>query len=530
MTPLVAVRGVVDGFVGRVTMYRLLTIVLTATAVVYLLFTATGVIEGLSTTDNLLALVVVVVASYAANRLLGPLWGVRPHGESAVITGLLLFFLFVPLPTTATTANLAWLAGAAVLANLSKYVLAWRGRHVLNPAAAGALLVVLAQWAVGRDLTINPIWQTAASEPLLPFVAVGALLVLWRTGRLDVGLVFVVLAGAGVVLTLVLAFDTPVADALRTAAYSYPIVFLGGFMLSEPLTLPPRRWQQWLVAAVVAVLFVYPLASQPVLGVAPFTWGPVTATPELALLVGNLLAFVLARRTGVVLETTGVRALSADTVEVAFRPRRDVRFVPGQYLELHVPHAGADGRGVRRVFSISSPPSSDTLTVAVRVPETSSSFKKALVGLDEGERVRATGVHGDFVWPRDAGRDADRPLLLVAGGIGITPFLSQLRAGRARDVVLVYGVPDGDDVPYRDELVATGVRVVLVSPRRPADLPEHWTHVASPFVTGAVVDETVPDAASRRAYVSGSPAMVNALRTDLRRRCASLRTDAFTGY
>lgn len=529
-------RPSIDGLLGRVTMYRLVTIVLAAIIAVYLVFTATGVIEGLSTLGNAVALVVLLVAAVGSNRLLGLAWRVKPHDESAVITALILFFLFVPLPEAGRgegpgfgAANLAWLAAAAVLANASKYVLAWRGRHVLNPAAAGALLVVLAQWAVGRESSINALWQTAATEALAPFVALGALLVLWRTRRLDVGIVFVVVAATLVLVGLTVGFGTPFSQAWQTTLYSYPILFAAGFMVSEPQTLPPRRWQQLAVAAVMGAMLGFPTFAD-VIGVVPPTLGPVTMTPELAIVVGNLVAFALARRSGVVLETTGTRRLAGDTWEVAFRPRRPVRFEPGQYLELHLPHDGADRRGVRRVFSIASPPADDDLRVAVRVPEPASSFKRALVGLREGDRVRATGVHGDFVWPRATSRRGARPLLLVAGGIGVTPFLSQLRAGEPRDVVLVYGVPDGDAVPFRDELVATGVRVVLVSPERPADLPDGWTHVAAPAVSGEVVDEAVPDAADRVAYVSGPPAMVSAVRPALRRRCAGVRTDYFSGY
>ncbi|RYJ00260.1 MAG: oxidoreductase, partial [Actinomycetales bacterium] len=127
-TALTAWRDVLDRTLGRVTMYRLVTIVLVALVAVYALFTATGVIEGLSTGKNLIALLVLLVASVVSNRLLGLVWRIRPHTESAVITALLLFFLFVPV--TEGTENLAWLAAAAVLANASKYVLAWRGRHL----------------------------------------------------------------------------------------------------------------------------------------------------------------------------------------------------------------------------------------------------------------------------------------------------------------------------------------------------------------------------------------------------------------
>ncbi len=201
-----------------------------------------------------------------------------------------------------------------------------------------------------------------------------------------------------------------------------------------------------------------------------------------------------------------------------------MRLRAGQYLELQLPHA-SDIRGVRRVFTVASTPDADTVDIAVRVPEDCSSFKRELAALQPGDEVHATGVSGDFVWSRGAA-----PVLLVAGGIGVTPFLSQVRHEPDRDAVLVYGVPSATAVPYRDELVAAGTQVVLVSPDEPADLPVGWSHVQAAFVTGELVREAVPDASGRRAYVSGPPAMVSPVATHLRRHRVRTRTDHFTGY
>ena len=65
------------------------------------------------------------------------------------------------------------------------------------------------------------------------------------------------------------------------------MLFFVGFMLTEPLTLPPRRWQQLALAAVVGLLFAV-----------PYNLGFVANSPELALLVGNLLAFAAGQRGG----------------------------------------------------------------------------------------------------------------------------------------------------------------------------------------------------------------------------------------
>lgn len=527
MNPVVVVRDLLDRQLGRVTMYRLVTIVLSVIAVVMLAYTAAGTFEDPYTVKaELLTLVVLLIASYGSNRVFGLLWRIKPHGESAVITALLLFFLF---PPESDVAGLAWIAVSAVLGNLSKYVLAWRGRHVFNPAAAGAYLVYLIPEIVdpeSQDRIFAGWW--VASEKLLPFVAIGALLVLWRTRRLDIGLTFIVIAGALGIYAQMQPVEplTPKSfgDAFTYTVNSTAIVFLAGFMLSEPLTLPPRRAQQLVVAAVTAVVFAYPSLVL-TFTISPPDLGVVQVNQALALLVGNLVAFAFARRRGLALELEETRQLSDETHELTFRSRRPVSFTPGQYVELTVPHAGMDGRGARRTFSISSPPEPDgRMSFALRVPPRSSSFKKALLALEPGQVVHGTGVGGDFVWPSDP----DVPLLLVAGGIGITPFVSQLKHAPDRDVILVYGAPSPDEVPFADELA--DVRVVLVCPGRPAALPERWTHVEAPFLSAEIVEAAVPDLAARRAYVSGPPQMVNAVRADLKKRCAGLKTDYFSGY
>ncbi|HEY5878655.1 MAG TPA: FAD-dependent oxidoreductase, partial [Nakamurella sp.] len=154
--------------------------------------------------------------------------------------------------------------------------------------------------------------------------------------------------------------------------------------------------------------------------------------------------------------------------------------------------------------------------------------KRELADLPVGTHLRATTVGGDFVLPADLAQ----PLLLVAGGIGITPFLSQLAScvRDGRDVVLVYGVTDPAEIPYRDELAAFGIPVVLAVPGTPTGLPAAWQAVDG-FLSADVLRSAVPDVRGRVAYVSGPPAMVNALSAALREQGARrVRTDAFIGY
>jgi ferredoxin-NADP reductase len=125
--------------------------------------------------------------------------------------------------------------------------------------------------------------------------------------------------------------------------------------------------------------------------------------------------------------------------------------------------------------------------------------------------------------------------LLVAGGIGITPFSSQLAhaaaAGHERDVVVVYAVRDTADLAYAEVLEGSGAKVVLVAPEAPDVLPRNWHYAGPGRITRELLQATVPDVATRKAFVSGSPALVE----DVRRMLAKLGskrvvTDYFSGY
>jgi len=496
-----------DRVLGRITMYLLVIVVLAVIGVVALALSIAGLIA-VEPLALLASAVVLLATSWIANQVLGVLFRTRPLTESGVITALLLLFVLQP---AMDAAGLLLLALAAAIAALSKYLLAWRGRHLVNPAAFAALVVGV------TGLAFASWW--VATPPLLPVVALGALLILWRTRRLGTGLVYIAVAG-GVLLARFLLFGSDVPTALAFTFLSSPVVFAAGFMLSEPLTMPPRAWQRILYAVVTGLLTSV-----------PFAFGPVRNSTELALVVGGVLTFLLGQRRAVALELVSRRQLTPTAWEFRFRPAAPVRFAPGQYLELTLPHRRADRGGIRRVFSIASAPDDAEVAVGVRVRDDASSFKRALVALEPGARLRATGVWGDFTLPRNP----DARLAFVAAGIGVTPFVSHLRAlaaaGRAGDAVLLYAVRSASDLAYRDELAATGCRVAVLSPDDPGELPAGWTWLGAGALDADAVLRAIPDAAARHVYLSGAPRDVARLRRALRTAGARrIRTDVFLGY
>jgi glycine betaine catabolism B len=505
---------------GRVSMYRLTFLALIALAVISLALSFFGLVSPgpleLIASLAVLAVVAVLVDSVAQYVMKLPY-----RVESSLITALILLFVLRP---TLDPLGLAGLAIGALAASLSKYVLAWRGRHVFNPAAVGATVLTLL--AIAFPALGASSWWVGSPVMLGPVLVLG-IIVLWRTEKARMVLVFWVVALATVFVRMSVQFQAAGSmvtwpDVLTAYTFS-PAFFLGAFMLSEPLTQPPRRWQQFTVAIVVGVLVGWPILI-----------GPISLGQERALLIGNLVAFAFALRTAVKAVLVSRDAITPTVRQLTFTASRSLKFVPGQYLELDVPHRRPDGRGTRREFSIvSAPHELPTVRIAFREGDAGtkplSSYKRALADVQPGDGLAVTGVWGDFVLPRRTAA----PVLLVAAGIGVTPFVSQLRedalTGAGRDAVLIYVASQASELAFRDELAATGVPVIVFTRDRPADLPAHWRWAGGTRLDAEGLRDVVPDLGSRHAYISGPPALL----ADLAPALASARsvtTDAFAGY
>lgn len=493
-----------DRLLGRWTMYR---VVLGALVLLLVAAAATGAL-GLTPYPPLaigVAAVVSVAATLGATWLAALPFRVRPHVESSLITALLVVCLFFPV---LDVRSLGAVAIAGAVAGASKTVIAFRGRHVLNPVAAGAVAVTLtgvsgATWWI-------------ATPTLLPLIVLGGALVLRRSGAWDAALAVLVVTIPGAVLQQ-LAAGSSAAGAAWTAVASYPFLFFAAFMVSEPLTQAPRRWQRILVGVLIGVV-----------ALVPFRLGPLAPAPELALLVGNVVAFAFGPRARIRL-TVRRRRVEGGVVLLELAPERPLRRRPGQYVELALPHRAQDGRGARRVFSAASSPLAPDVVIATRLAEPGSTFKRRLAGLAPGDRIAGAALGGDFLPPAD-----DRPQLWLAGGIGITPFAAfaddLARRGAQADVVLVHAVRRSGDLLLVPAFVAAGVRGLVVGPSTIEPLlPPGWRRIADDLASLDLA-AAVPDAASRWTGASGSPGFVRSARRLARRAgVRRVRTDRFLG-
>src|SRR5437867_2442486 len=152
------------------------------------------------------------------------------------------------------------------------------------------------------------------------------------------------------------------------------------------------------------------------------------------------------------LPLAGRKEVAERTMSFAFELEgQSFAFTPGQYLRIT---QGAplyrDEKGNSRSFSIASSPDDPLLLIATRL--TGSAFKRSLSEISLGTRVDVQGPMGSFLLPRDA----TRPLVLIAGGIGITPFRSMIKTVTEQKMphrlTLIYSNRTPQDAPFLAEL------------------------------------------------------------------------------
>jgi len=121
-----------------------------------------------------------------------------------------------------------------------------------------------------------------------------------------------------------------------------------------------------------------------------------------------------------------------------FKPEHKILWKAGQYIFLNIPHKNPDDRGETRHFTISSSPYEENITVTTKFDfKNGSSFKKALLNLDEGKTIEISEPEGDFII-----RDLKSKYTFIAGGIGITPYrsiiLDIINRGKENNIILMY--------------------------------------------------------------------------------------------
>lgn len=214
------------------------------------------------------------------------------------------------------------------------------------------------------------------------------------------------------------------------------------------------------------------------------------------------------------------------------RDSRPFLFLPGQYAAISFMHHKRP-TPVRCFSVVSSPTDPNTLQFSMRVKgRYTTTMKKTAPGI----KVRVRGPFGGFTI--DPSRDKD--IVMLAGGIGITPFISMIRTATithsSTPITLFYSCASQDDIPFLDELISLentnpNFNVVFVISKPPTDKVPHKT-VETGRITPEIIDKTAYGTySSKTFFICGPPPFMKGMTQILKDKGASdsrVITEAFS--
>lgn len=199
----------------------------------------------------------------------------------------------------------------------------------------------------------------------------------------------------------------------------------------------------------------------------------------------------------------------AEVYSYYFTPYAPVTFTAGSYAHVRLPSLPETIRRVRELSIASSPQDSEILLTIDHI--SGSDYQKALQALNPGDVIEIFKIKSHMTWPSTAPHS-----VMIAGGIGITPFRSMLRDREQRNLPITTTLVhvSGDSYLYRDELSQ------LASDYRTTNRDGLMKELEA-------ITNAHPDA---HYYVAGSLGFVEAVTHELMNRgIATIETDAFKG-
>ena len=504
---------IIDDLLNKVTMYRLTLyylIFLVSAAFIFSFFD----LVAFSPLEIIIGAFVLVCFSYIFNFIFAKMFKAVTNIESVFITSLILL-LIIPLNFPD---NIPFFILASGVAMGIKYLPTVQKRHVFNPAAGAVAAIALV------SIKYSAIWWVA-TPIMLPFVLIGGLLLVRRIQRELMVFIFISISLILIAISSVFYAGglNEFIPNMQRSILSSSIFFLAFVMLTEPITSPSTKKLQGIYSVLVAVLYSTPQLSL-------FN---LYLTPEQALSIGNIFSFIVSPKYRLVLKLKDKVIVAKDTMVFNFSYPEKFAFVPGQYMEWTLPHKNTDSRGNRRYFSISSAPKED-LQIAVRFHDKSSSYKSSLVNMKPGDEIIATSLAGDFVIPKKI----TKPLVFIAGGIGIAPFKSMIsyiiEKNLKVDLIVIYSNRTIEEIVFYDlfgKAQAHGVKTIYTLTDA-SKVPPNWQGETG-YCTPELIRKNIPDFKSRNFYISGPSSMVQDTQHSLLELGVSRKniiTDYFPGY
>lgn len=224
--------------------------------------------------------------------------------------------------------------------------------------------------------------------------------------------------------------------------------------------------------------------------------------------------------------------IAEGTLMVKYQVDEDFQFRPGQYFFITLPKLiYPDERGARRHFSIiNSPNEKGILSMATRM--TDSGFKKTLSKLPVGTDVEVGPIAGVFVLPESF----NQPLVFIAGGIGITPFMSMLRYTQEEklpaNITLIYSNRNQASSAFLKELQDLSKKIPNLKLVLTMTEDEGWQGEKR-MVDAKFIKDYTNQLTNPYFFVVGPPLMTEAVLGELQKigvEDQNIKIEKFTGY
>lgn len=210
-------------------------------------------------------------------------------------------------------------------------------------------------------------------------------------------------------------------------------------------------------------------------------------------------------------------------------------FRAGQYVDVTLPEPLFDDpQGPTRSFSVASAPQTSDLQLLMRMRD--SAFKRSIADVPLGARVLLDGPMDDL----SLDTSAARPLVFLAGGVGIAPFLGAVReaaqGSHRLPATLFYSNRRPEDAAYLDELCALvphieGFRCVPTMTRM-TESARPWSGETERLGV-PLLERYLPALCGPRYYLSGSTTFISGMVQKIERAgvpAADVRIEMYTGY
>lgn len=209
-------------------------------------------------------------------------------------------------------------------------------------------------------------------------------------------------------------------------------------------------------------------------------------------------------------------------------------YEPGQTIDLTLINPPEmDAEGPVRTFSLVSAPHEPELMFATRMRD--SAFKRALKSAPPGMELAWDGPYGSFILHKNPAK----PAIFLAGGIGITPFVSMTKhAAHAKlphRIYLFHSNHTPEDSPFLTDLTEFAKQnpnVHYIPTMTDIDESSEWKG-ARGILSWDLISKNAPHAETPIYYLAGPAGFVTAMRDMLKSNGAdedSLRFEEFPGY